>query len=296
MRTAFVTMVAGAMLLAAACRAEAQHLWWDTGKLDHATCLYGEITVLATHDAIYYCGANWHPGEAAGGYCGIQHNGPDERCTIFSIWDTSPKLHPKVTEADAKTVHNRFGGEGEGAHTHMPLNWKAGDTFQFFVQKSPGAVKGNTDARYYIYDRQAKKWRHLATIASPNGDNKTQVSVATISGGGLASFLENYLGKDRDVPKLAVYRLWLGNDLRTMKPLVKAVGDGTWGQLHDTYFLAEGNSQELKTIFAKLQKKYGKPVFGEQGKPIGPISEKPLSAKVVKELRALPRADEVQNN
>ena len=57
----------GLGLLLASTRAGAQHLWWDTNKQDAATCLYGEITVLATHEGIYYCGANWHPGEAAGG-------------------------------------------------------------------------------------------------------------------------------------------------------------------------------------------------------------------------------------
>ena len=51
--------------------AQAQHLWWNLEDQKEATCLYGEITVLATHHGIYYCGANWHPGEPAGGYCGI---------------------------------------------------------------------------------------------------------------------------------------------------------------------------------------------------------------------------------
>ena len=89
----------------------AQHLWWNLEGQRDATCLYGEITVLATAPGIYYCGANWHPGEPAGGYCGIQHNGIRERRTIFSIWDTSPQLHPTTTEADPRTIFNRFGGE-----------------------------------------------------------------------------------------------------------------------------------------------------------------------------------------
>jgi hypothetical protein len=295
MRIVPVAIVATIALLAVAERATAQHLWWDTQKLDRATCLYGEITVLATHDAIYYCGANWHPGEPAGGYCGIQHNGPDERCTIFSIWDTSPTLHPAVTQADSKTIHNRFGGEGEGAHTHTLWDWKAGDTFQFFVEKVPGAAKDTTDARYYVYDRRVKKWRHSATITCPNGDKKTEASVATIGGGGLASFLENFLGKDRDVPKLALYRLWLGADPGAMKCLTKAQGDGTWGQLHDAYFLAEGDKQQLHALFAKLERQYGKPILGQEGKPVKAISDKPIPAKVVRELKTLPRAKRVQN-
>ena len=107
-------LLTAATVLTLCVSAQAQHLWWDLQGQNEATCLYGEITVLATHPAIYYCGANWHPGEPAGGYCGIQHNGEKERRTIFSIWDTSPELHPKVTAADPKTIFNRFGGEGTG--------------------------------------------------------------------------------------------------------------------------------------------------------------------------------------
>ena len=159
--------------------AQAQHLWWNLEGQKEATCLYGEITVLATNPHIYYCGANWHPGEPAGGYCGIQHNGEKERRTIFSIWDTSPDLHPRVTAADPKTIFNRFGGEGTGAHTHMLWPWNVGDTFQFFVQKQHGK-DDTTDARYYIFDPKQKKWLHSATISSPNGG---KASVATVGGG-----------------------------------------------------------------------------------------------------------------
>jgi hypothetical protein len=278
MRLTIVALLAAVSLLANG-RAGAQHLWWDTKKLNDATCLYGEVTVLATHPGIYYCGANWHPGEPAGGYCGIQHNGPRERRTIFSIWDTAPKLHPKVTQADPKTIFNRFGGEGEGAHTHMLWDWQLGDTFQFFVRKQPGTVPGTTEARYYVYDRRLKKWRHSATITCPNGDRKSEASVMTIGGGGLASFLENFAGKDRDVPKLALYRLWLGNGTDEMKCLTQAQGDGVWGQLHDAYFLAEG--KDLDDLFGKLKEKYGMPVFGRKGEKLEPISDKPLPAELI---------------
>jgi hypothetical protein len=93
-------IVAAAIGLVTCGELKAQHLWWDTRQLNEAACLYGEITVLATHHGVYYCGANWHPGEPAGGYCGIQHNGPAERRTIFSVWDTTRELHPTVTQAD----------------------------------------------------------------------------------------------------------------------------------------------------------------------------------------------------
>lgn len=290
---AFVSSVFAAVCCIFTPRAGAQHLWWDTKKLDEATCLYGEITVLATKPGIYYCGANWHPGEPAGGYCGIQHNTPKERRTIFSIWDTAPKLHPKVTRADPETICNRFGGEGEGAHTHMVWDWEPGDPFQFFLKKEPGSAPDTTDASYYVYDRRAKKWRHSATLRSPNG-NKNKASVINIGGGGLASFLEKFTGQDKQAPKLALYRLWLGNNISSMKCLTQAQGDGTWGQLRDTFFLADGDSKVLDKLFDEVQINYGKPVYGKAGKKLPAIADKPVPANVLKELQSLPQARAVQ--
>lgn len=262
--------------------AHAQHLWW---KLDHqtnATCLYGEITVLATYPSIYYCGANWHPGEAAGGYCGIQDNSLTERRTIFSVWDTSPTLHPEITEAGPKTIKSRFGGEGEGAHTHMLWNWKPEQTFQFFVQKKPGR-KDTTDASYYVFDPDAKRWLHSATINSPDGG---KASVTDI-GGSLASFLENFRGKDKGEPRLALYRLWLGPDIDSMKCLTSAKGDGMWGVLHDCYFLAAGDHTKLDAVFSRLEPEYGKPDLGEKSKTLAPISARPMPHDVIGALKSL---------
>ena len=49
---AFCLTAATALLFCAT--ATAQHLWWDLQGQNDATCLYGEITVLATHPAICY--------------------------------------------------------------------------------------------------------------------------------------------------------------------------------------------------------------------------------------------------
>ncbi len=284
MRIVPVIFVLAAVLFPAE-RVQAQHLWWNLGGQREATCLYGEIIVLATHPSIYYCGANWHPGEPAGGYCGIQHNGPRERRTIFSIWDTTPKLHPSVTEADARTIFNRFGGEGEGSHSHMIWDWKEREPFRFFVQKQRGTQPRTIDARYYLYDPGVKKWLHSATIQSPE---EGQPSVGTL-GGGLNSFLENFVGKDKEVPKIALYRLWLGSRPEKMQCLTRARGDGTWGELHDAYFLAEGEKARLTAVFSQLEAAYGKPAIGGPGKVLPPISDRRLTAEVIKELTNLPR-------
>ena len=291
MCAAIKSFVTATALLLVGSHANAQHLWWDLEGQRDATCLYGTITVLATHPAIYYCGANWHPGEPAGGYCGIQHNGVKERRTIFSIWDTSPRLHPRITEADPYTVFGRFGGEGEGGHTHMLWPWKVGETFEFFVRKEPGKVKDTTDTRYYIRDDKTRGWRHLATINNPNGGHQ---SVTTIAGG-INSFLENFAGRDQDVPKVALYRLWLGSSVDSLRALSRAQGDGTWGQLHDAYFLAEGAKNRLDGVFKTLEKTHGKPVFGGQGRTLSPLSNKAIPASVIDALKKLPRADTIKD-
>ncbi|HZZ28669.1 MAG TPA: hypothetical protein VFE46_11760 [Pirellulales bacterium] len=136
-----------------------------------------------------------------------------------------------------------------------------------------------------------KAWRQIATISSPNGDEKEAASVANIGGDGLASFLENFGGKDRDVPKLALYRLWLGPDVDHLKCLTIAHGDGAWGQLHDCYFLAEGDQDKLAALFDRLQHQYGTPTLGEAKKQIAPISDRPLSAELKQQLRTLPQAN-----
>ncbi len=270
----------------------AQHLWWKLPGQRDATCLYGEITVLATAPGIYYCGANWHPGEPAGGYCGIQHNGIRERRTIFSIWDTTAELHPKITEAGPNTIFNRFGGEGEGGHTHMLWPWRTNDTFQFFVQKLPGSQPDTTDTRYYVYDRESKHWLHSATIQNPNGGKP---SVSTLSGG-LNSFLENFLGQDEQTVKLALYRLWLGTSADRMQCLTRAQGDGIWGQLHGAYFLAEGDRRALDQVFVSLSTQYGTPIYGGSGQSLEPIPDQPVPPSVSAALQHLPRAGAVPNH
>lgn len=263
--------------------AAAQHLWWDLEGLRDATGLYGEITVLATHPHIYYCGANWHPGEPAGGYCGIQHHGPTERRTIFSIWDTDSKLHPSVIAADPKTIFNRFGGEGEGAHTHMLWDWKEREPFRFFVRKVPGRKSATIDCQYFVLDAKANRWIHVATITSPDGGHR---SVATF-GGGMNSFLENFAGTDKDVPKLALYRLWLGTSPETLRCLTRAGGDGTWGILNGAYFLAEGEPDRLADLYRRLEPRYGHAKAAAPGHKLAPIPERPLTPKLVETLKSL---------
>lgn len=265
-------------------QAATEALNWNTEGQRDITCIYGEITVLTSIPGIYFCGAQWG---GVGGYCGIQHNSKTERRTIFSIWDTTPKLHPKVTEADSHTVFNRFGGEGEGAHTHMVLNWKHGETIQFFLRKQPGPTPGTTDTRFYLCD-PTNKWRHLATINSPDGSRNRGKTFTEV-----CSWIENFAGVPMATPKIALYGLWIGASPDGMKHVTRTGGEsgsGRWGQIQGTYFLAEGSQEQLDVAFATLAPKYGQPVYGTDGKELTPIPNRPLSPEFVQKLSNLPRA------
>jgi hypothetical protein len=109
----------------------------------------------------------------------------------------------------------------------------------------------------------------------------------------LNSFLENFSGGDKAVPKLALYRLWLGTRPDALRCLTRATGDGIWGQLGGCYFLAEGEQGKLRATFASLEKTYGRPTFGGQGKELPPIPDDPLPADLVRQLEHLPQAETV---
>jgi hypothetical protein len=268
----------------------AQHLWWKPKPSDkHFTCVYGEIEVLSTSEAIYYCGCNWWPGKPAGGYTGIQDPGGGRHNVIFSIWDTTDTLHPKVTEADSKTVFSRFGGEGTGAHTHLDYHWDLGKTYRFYVTKVQDAAQANTLTRLYYRDDHTGKWVHEATISNPNNGN---VSVTTF-GGGLNAFLENWLGKDRALPKLAVYRLWLGTSPRDLANVTEGTGDGNWGVLNGTFYLAEGEESALTPVFDRW-KKDGSVVQGKTRGQILTVPARRVPPSIVRALERLPRSPAVQ--
>jgi hypothetical protein len=163
---------------------------------------------------------------------------------------------------------------------------------RFSTAFTPPSTLDTTDTRDYVFDRERQRWIHSATIQNPNGGKS---SVPTISGG-LNSFLENFLGRDKSAVKLALYRLWLGRSTDRMQCLTKAQGDGIWGQLHGAYFLAEGDETALDKVFASLSTKYGSPAYGGSGKKLEPIPAEWVPAGVIAALKSLPHAQKVQND
>lgn len=141
----------------------------------------------------------------------------------------------------------------------MLWDWKTGEVFRFCIRKSPFKIRDATDCQYFVVDRLSGKWQLSATITSPNGGKKT---VGTI-GPALASFLENFGGVDKAFPKIATYCLWTGPDDQHISRLTHASGDGKWGRLGNSFFLAEGDDQALTTAFARIPTEVGSPQFGD---------------------------------
>jgi hypothetical protein len=279
------------LVLAVPRAAEAQsgHLWWhgeDPGKpQEKRTLLYGEVEVLASGPGIYFCGVNW-----PGGYCGVQEHAEKKRNTIFSLWDTSPTLHPSVVQAEERTVCKRFGGEGTGAHTHLDYAWEEGQPFRFAVAKQPDKSGENTLITFYFFDATLNKWVLEATISSPNGN---QDSVRYFLRPNMNSFLENFNHQHLEVPKLCLYRLWAGTAPENLVFLRKARGDGLWGVLNDSFYLAQGSAAAaVDALIAKQPKSKDSTIGFIKGAkfPLS-IPDRKLPADTIAALKALPKPD-----
>ncbi len=262
-----------------------QHLWWHA-QAAKATLLYGEMEVLASGPHIYFCGANWNPGNPAGGYCGIQDQPKGRRNTIFSIWDTSPALHPRVTEAESRAVSSHFGGEGEGSHTHLDYRWENKRVFRFCVSKQTAADGNSVSCRYSFFDDGLKKWVHQATIETPVGGYDS----VKYFDNGLCAFLEDFWhGADSKSPKVCLYRLWRGTNPENLQYLRKAGGDGHWGVLSGSFYLAGGD--DAGAVAAELEKaphQAGDKLKQKAGDPLIELPDRKLPDGVAKELATLP--------
>lgn len=245
------------------------------------TCVYGEIEVLCSIEGMYYCGAQFDQG-----YTGVQHLDKNLHTALFSVWDTSQTLKAKFTYTGPGTRPGRFGGEGTGAHVFIDKSWQIGKTYQYFLRKQPGKQAKTTDTNFWVVYQG--KWQHVATINTPNGPKNVGTSF-----GGICSWIENIGGSaDFSKPKVILYGLWVGSSPETLKHVIRSGGEsgdkyGRWGQLHNTYFLAEGDAKNLTAFFTKSRKEYGEPTFGKDGKELPPIRDKPLPGKLIQELKKL---------
>ena len=165
----FFLTAATALILCA--NAPAQHLWWNLEGQKDATCLYGEITVLATHPAdLLLRGelASWGASGRLLRHPAQQREGtPHDLLHLGHVAQASSQGHggrpthfSTASAARARAGTPTCFGIGSGRNLSVlraEAAWKDGDT---------------TDTRYYVYDRKQKKWLHSATITSPNGGKR----------------------------------------------------------------------------------------------------------------------------
>jgi hypothetical protein len=269
------------VLAAALC--QAQHLWWRVRPIPvNYTCIYGEIEVLSDGPGIYYCGCNWWPGAEAGGYTGIQSLSDSKHVMIFSIWDSDAGHLSQPVDWATGTEAGRFGGEGVGARTIRPYNWRVGKTYRYFAVKRQSPNREATLTSVYFFDDGLQRWVYSATIASPNLPGHGGIGGF---GGGLNAFLENFAGKEKESPKLALYRLWMGTSVAGLSQVTEASGDGMWGVLNGSFYLAQGEEAATNAVIngCQIGDAVPEPGKGEALK----VGERKLPAALIKQLEAL---------
>ena len=156
------------------------------------------------------------------------------------------------------------------------------------MTKEQDRERKNTLTKMYFLDDASGQWIHQATISNPNNGN---VSVETF-GGGLNAFLENWMGQDKEKPKLAIYRLWLGTSPTNLRPVTRASGDGNWGVMNDAFYLAEGDTAALDPVFRRWTTPGQIPIKGEpqRGAPTLTVPSRSIDPAVIKSLQKLPSA------
>ncbi len=100
------------------------------------------------------------------------------------------------------------------------------------------------------------------------------------------AFLENWSGQEKTAPKLAIYRLWGGTSPRDLTNITEGSGDGNWGVMDDTFYLAEGDDAALAPIFAK----HHGVTRGKVDRSHLTVKSRGVPRRVVRELEHLPQA------
>lgn len=173
----------------------------------------------------YYSTLNYQLGPR-GGYAGIQYKVNNVDNNIFSIWDLQDSHTPQCTAeyASPGTFVDGFGGEGTGLHTDNPMPWTSGVWYATVVRRwSVG--DGKTRIGFFMYDYGTQKWKHYATIITPENNAK-------FSGTKLGAFLENFNSAASKETRCGYYRnFWSMNDQGVWsKPsnYIASAGTGSW--------------------------------------------------------------------
>ena len=171
------------------------------------------------------------------GYFGIQELAGGKKVVLFSVWDPTRGDKAAAVPAEQRVEVpyqgegvevKRFGGEGTGAQSFFPYDWKTGETCRFLVRST---VEGEKTA-YAAYfwppgQKGGKGWKHLATFRTRTGGDGLK---------GLYSFVEDFRRDTRSAGE--VRRASFGNGRARVK--------GKWQPLIEARFTASSSPTEAK--------------------------------------------------
>jgi hypothetical protein len=273
-------VVAAATIFAAL--APGQRLYWKL-KEDQGSyrCVYGEIQVLATAPNTNYSSFSWWIQCPARGDIAIQDNGA-RHTIVFSVWDTSAEMPSlAVDQGDQRAEISRFEGTVGGAKTVVPYHWEVGQLFRYFLLRRPDAVHKATLTSCYFFDEAQGQWVYASTVASPENGDKAVKGF----GGTTAASLDNMGGKNNDLSKLAVYRVWAGTNLDDLTSVNSATGEGIYGAFDNSFFIAGGDEKTVKGLINGYVESGGVPTYGAGG--LVTVSPRKMPVDILKSLRKL---------
>ena len=165
------------------------HIWWSSPsnpqvQQEGISWFYNEVTVTTTANGTYYMTNGF-----SGGYMGIQDRSP--KWVLFSIWDNpggTPEDEVKMLAKGQGVTVQRFGGEGTGAQSYLPYNWKVGQTYQLIVNVRPDA-QSSDKAVFTAFFRipELSIWRMMASFQVRRKADGKKLE-------GIYSFVEDFVG------------------------------------------------------------------------------------------------------
>lgn len=137
-------------------------------------------------------------------YGGLQQGAEGkESNSILSFWDiyctdsagNTTVIRPKQVYSLNKTDGASFTGEGDGAHTLLPYEWKAGRWYRMLLRCGTNGKTGNTTVEQWFQDLTTGDWTHTCTYDIGVKDSSFIGSAAIFS----ENFLKQYAGGVRSL-------------------------------------------------------------------------------------------------
>ena len=123
--------------------------------------------------------------------------------SILSFWDiyctdqqgNQVVIRPKQTYSVNGSEGTSFTGEGDGAHTLLPYEWKVGRWYRMLLQCGTSETTGNTTVDQWFQDLTTGKWTRMCTYDTGIKNSGFRGNVAVFS----ENFLKQYAGGVRSL-------------------------------------------------------------------------------------------------